>query len=234
MSQEPKRSLIPVETKVLDGSTGLVEYIASDESIDSYGEIIRAKGWRFDRFSKNAPFVDSHKYDSLECLLGKVVDFRVEGSRLIETVQWAVDVPSNQRARIGWDMTRAGYLRAVSVGFFPTRMVTKWDEDKAAWKEQLAELKVHEEDGVRAIYVEQQQVELSAVVVPANSNALIQLAKGYKAGVLTDRDIEFLSGEVARANTASAATSPGHAADEANARGREQFLARLMQLIERQ
>ena len=54
-----------------------------------------------------------------------------------------------------------------------------------------------------------------------------------KAGVLTDRDIEFLSGEVARANTASAATSPGQAADEAIARGREQFLARFTQITQR-
>ena len=112
-------------------------------------------------------------------------------------------------------------------------MVTKWDQDKTAWKQQLSDLKVHEEDGVRAVYVEQQQVELSAVVVPANPNALVQLAKGYKAGVLTDRDIEFLSGEVARANTASAATSPGQAADEAIARGREQFLARFTQITQR-
>lgn len=230
MNDEMKRTLLPVESKVLDATSGLVEYIASDESIDSYGEVIRASGWRFSRFKKNAPFVDSHRYDSLECLLGRVVDFRVDGSRLVETVQWAIDVPSNQRARIGWEMTRAGYLRAVSVGFFATRMVSKWDSDKAGWVQQLADLKLHEEDGVRAIYVEQEQVELSAVVVPANPNALVQLAKGYKAGVLTDRDIEFLSGELARAKNDSSAESPGHAEDESRARGRDAFLARFTQL----
>lgn len=215
------RKEIPVEVKVVDAAGGVVQYVASDESIDSYGEVIRANGWRFTRFAKNAPFVDSHRYDTLETLLGKVVDFRVDGRRLVETVQWAIDVPSNQRARIGWEMTRAGYLKAVSVGFYPTRMTSKWDQDKSTWNQQLRDLGLHEEDGVRAIYMEQEQLELSAVVIGANPNALLQTSKAYKAGVLTDRDLEFLSGELARRNVdASSASDPGHADDEAQVQER--------------
>ena len=72
------RTLCP-KIRVLDAAKGLVEYVASNETIDSYREIIRADGWRFSRFAKNAPFVDSHDYSSVDKLLGKVVDFRVEG-----------------------------------------------------------------------------------------------------------------------------------------------------------
>jgi hypothetical protein len=120
--QAAVRRLIHPEVRVVDAQLGIVDYVASDESVDSYQEVIRAAGWRFTHFSKNAPFVDSHDYSSIGKCLGRVVDFRVEGDRLIERVQWAIDVPENQLARIGWKMTEAGYLKAVSVGFSPSSM----------------------------------------------------------------------------------------------------------------
>lgn len=239
MNEKTLRKEIAVEAKVLDSGSGIVEYVASDESIDSYGEVIRASGWRFDRFAKNAPFVDSHSYYNIADLLGKVVDFRVDGKRLVETVQWAIDVPSNSKARIGWDMTRAGYLKAVSVGFVPRRMVSKWDSDKAGWMAQLKDLGLHEEQGVRAIYIEQEQIELSAVIIPANPNALMQVAKAYKAGCITEADLLALSrscvGNHSPSNpttdNASSASDPGPADDTAKARARAAFVERIQQLI---
>ncbi len=71
-----RRTITPV-VRVLDERQGIVEYNASDPSVDTYREVISPDGWRFDRFTKNAPFVDSHCYDSIDKLLGKVVDFRV-------------------------------------------------------------------------------------------------------------------------------------------------------------
>lgn len=238
MNTETIRKEIAVEAKVLDSGSGIVEYVASDESIDSYGEVIRANGWRFDRFKKNAPFVDSHSYYNIADLLGKVVDFKVDGKRLVETVQWAIDVPSNSKARIGWEMTRAGYLRAVSVGFMPLRMVSKWDSDKAGWMAQLKELGLHEEQGVRAVYIEQEQIELSAVIIPANPNALMQVAKAYKAGCITEADLVALSrqcvGNQSPSNPttedAGSAADPGRADNEAIARARERFVERIKKL----
>lgn len=186
------RREIPTEVRVMDDAAGIAEYVASDETVDSFGEVIRASGWRFNSFARNSPFVDSHQYDSLDCLLGKVLDFEVRGRRLIETVQWAIDVPSNQRARIGWEMTRAGYLKAVSVGFKPVRMVSQWDQDKTGWHSQLRELGLTEQDGVRAVYVEQEQLELSAVIIGANPNSLLNVGKAYRDGVLRDSDIAYL------------------------------------------
>lgn len=238
MNPKTVRREYAAETKVLDATTGLVEYIASDESIDSYGEVIRANGWRFDRFQKNAPFVDSHSYANIEDQLGRVVEARVEGSRLIEVVQWAIDVPSNTKARIGWEMTRAGYLRAVSVGFIPTRMVTKWDTDKSAWVAQLKELGLHEEQGVRAVYLEQQQIELSAVIIPANPNAVVNVAKAFKDGCITEGDLVELSRACIRNQSPSNPTTEtagsaatGRADDEAIARSRARFVERLKKII---
>lgn len=190
------RRQIHPQIRVLDSQRGLVEYVASDETLDSYREIIRADGWRFDQFKKNAPFVDSHEYGTLEKLVGKVVDFGVVGKRLVETVQWAVDVAENKLAQLGWKMTQAGYLKAVSVGFMPESTVTS--ADSPAFKAQLRELGLQPDANVRTIYTRQQQIELSAVIVGANPNALPMAARALKAGVIDDADLGILFPESTR------------------------------------
>jgi hypothetical protein len=205
MNSQPLRRTIHPVVKVLDAKQGLVEYVASDESIDSYREVIRASGWRFTNFAKNAPFVDSHDYSSIEKLLGKVVDFAVAGKSLVETVQWAKDA-GNKLADIGWRMTEGGFLKAVSVGFWPVKFVTKADNTYAA---QLKELNIEPMTEVRTIFTEQEQIELSAVVIGANPNAL---ARSYKAGCLTDADLDTISCEVAKRETVSVADDPAYAA----------------------
>ena len=219
------RRTIHPEVKVIDAAKGLVEYIASDETLDSYREIIRADGWRFTRFQKNAPFVDSHDYHTLEKLLGKVVDFKVVGKRLVETVQWAIDVADNKLAQLGWKMTAAGYLPAVSVGFMPVRTVSKWDTDSLPYFNALQELGLNKDSGVRAIYLEQEQIELSAVIIGANPNAL---AKSYKAGVIDDADLELLSIEATERDD-NAADDPAIAA--ASQRARVAFMMEFQQQL---
>lgn len=188
-----RRTIHPV-TRIVDAAKGIVDYVASDETLDSFQEVIRASGWRFTNFQKNAPFVDSHDYQTIEKQLGKVIDFGVTGKRLVERVQWAIDVPENKLANLGWRMTEAGYLKAVSVGFTPVKFLTRLDASDvnhvAEWNQQLEQLGLNQDSGVRTIYVEQEQVELSAVVIGANPNAL---AKCYKAGVLSDSDIDFFA-----------------------------------------
>jgi hypothetical protein len=173
------------ECRVLSEPDGLVEYIASDETLDSYNEIIHARGWRFTRFQKNAPFVDSHDYWSIDKLLGRVESARVEGSALIERVRWAKDVEENNLARLGWKMTLGGFLKAVSVGFYPTKWARQGGD---GWTQAVADLGMKPEDAtnVRAIYLEQEQIELSACIIGANPNAL---AKAYREDCIGDADL---------------------------------------------
>lgn len=195
MSQETIRRLIHPEVKVLSEKDGTVQYIASDETLDVYREIVSAKGWLFDYFKKNSPFVDSHDYSSISKVLGRVQDWNITGNKLIETVQWAKDIPQSL-ADWGFKMTAGGFLKAVSVGFWPTKMVTKWDADKTGWLNALKEKDAHEEDGVTVIYLQQQQVELSACVLGANPNAV---AKAFKAGCLSEEDIDKMETLISRA-----------------------------------
>lgn len=192
------RALTP-EVRVIDEAAGIVEYVASDETLDCYCEIIVASGWRFDLFRKNAPFVDTHDYYSIDKLLGSVLEGRVEGKQLIERVQWAKDVPENKLARVGWQMTLAGHLKAVSVGFFPEKTLRRGEE---GWAEEVTAhgLDPAEASAAWRIFTQQQQTELSSVILGANPNALLKAfedqaideADLYGIGFGGDDEFEFL------------------------------------------
>jgi hypothetical protein len=199
MSTLLRRTIHP-ECKVLDAKAGIMEFVASDETIDSYKEIVRASGWRFSMLQKNAPFVADHDY-KLASGIGKILEWKVAGKQLIETVQWAIGI-GNDLADKGWKMYEAGFLKAVSVGFWPVKFTT---QGEAEHTKQLTDMGIKADVGVRTIFTEQEQIELSAVVIGANPNAV---ARAYKAGIFTDADLETISLETAKRETASNTTTP--------------------------
>lgn len=181
-----RRSLCP-EIRVVSKEEGIVEYVASDESLDSYREIIKASGWRFNRFAKNAPFVDSHDYWSIDKLLGSVTSYEIKDGKLIERVKWALDVPESQNPlpRLGFNLTLGGHLKAVSVGFMPTRWADQGSNDFAT---ACADMKLTADviAKTRRIYLEHEQIELSACIIGANPNAL---AKAFADGVVSEEQM---------------------------------------------
>ena len=239
-----------VEVRIADEKAGICDYVASDESLDSEREVIRVTGWDFSRMERNAPFVNSHNYRSLENQVGKVLCAQMDGRSLIETVQWAVDVPENKLANLGWAMTKAGYLKAVSVGFFPVRLMTRlpadqWPADwagcqiidatrragRAAWDATAQEMG-RDLSPARTVYLEQVQTELSACIIGANPQAvaksLKEFAHAHKAGVLSDADLDTLSTEYAKATTAPVTDDPADVT-RARQRARTAFLLELHQ-----
>jgi hypothetical protein len=191
-----RRTIHPV-IRILDEKAGICEYVASDETIDSYNEVIRADGWLFDDFAKNAPFVDCHDYSNIGKCLGKVLDYQVKGGKLIETVQWAIGMGNGTDLLADWGfrMTAAGFLKAVSVGFIPVTYATAWDSNPTQFNECLEQLELGANAKVSCVYLTQQQKELSACVIGANPNAL---AKAHKAGILNDAALEKISSEQTR------------------------------------
>jgi HK97 family phage major capsid protein len=183
MTEKICRVLHP-ETRIVDSQKGIVDYVASDETIDSFREIIRADGWKFSNFEKNAPFVDSHDTSTIAKLCGKVIDFRVASGQLIERVQWAIGI-GNDLADLGFNLTKNGFLKAVSVGFFPIQYLTP--NSGQAWTDALKDLKLPADAEVRCIYTQQEQVELSACILGANPNSL---AKARSDGIISDNHLD--------------------------------------------
>jgi hypothetical protein len=142
-------------------------------------------------------------------------------------VKWAIDVPQNTLAQKGFAMTAAGYLKAVSVGFMPTRYATRWDNDPTEYNDQCDELGLKPSDNVCCIYMEQEQIELSACIIGANPDAV---ARSYKAGILDDAWLERISAEKSKRENANPADGPA-AAVLARQRAQQRFLLKMKLLI---
>lgn len=224
----PIRRELNVVPRVLSEQEGTVEFVASDETLDCYAEIVRVNGWKFTHFAKNAPFVNSHDYSDIRNLLGQVTSWKIEGGKLIEVVKYARQ--PGTLAEWAFAMVRDGFLKAVSVGFVPVSMCSKWDANLNDFAAQIAELKLDAQTAakLRVVYREQEQIELSQCIIGANPNALAKscelIARAYKGGTLDEQAVHSLSAMIAPSKTSDAADEPAGAA-KLSLRAKAAFIA---------
>ncbi len=131
-------------------------------------------------YRRNPVFQNAHQYGDIIFTLGKALVTEVREGRLYQRIEFATEV--NPMARIAYGLYRGGFLNAVSVGFIPLR----WENGS-------------EEKGFRRRYLEQELLEVSAVGIPANPNAL---ALGLKAGAVEKTDLKELSELIGQALSA--------------------------------
>jgi uncharacterized protein len=174
------RSQLTIETRQPDAEApaNTLDFIASDATVDRYGEIISPAGWRLENYKRNPVFQNSHQYGDVIFTLGRALITEVRSLPsaishlpspcLFQRIQFAVD--ANPMARIAHSLYSGNFLRAVSVGFVPTR----WEDGKQG-------------DPYTRRYLEQELLEVSAVSIPANPNAL---AVAYKSGALGKSEIK--------------------------------------------
>ncbi len=156
-----------------EGGTAVLDFISSDETLDRYDEIISASGWRLENYQRNPVFQNAHKYGDIIFTLGKALITEVRAGRLFQRVEFATEV--NPMARIAYGLYKGKFLNAVSVGFIPIR-----------WENGTPPSGGSTGTPFRRKYLEQELLEVSAVGIPANPNAL-QL--GLKAGAIEKADL---------------------------------------------
>jgi hypothetical protein len=145
-----------------DPAARRIRFIASDESVDRYGDIIRASGWELDNFRKNPQLLYGHGRAPGLATIGRVASIDVMQTKLIADCEFMPE-GMNDFADTIWRAVDAGFLRASSVGFMPTvePNIIRGEAD---------------ESGYRPItgfeFVGQELLELSVVPVPANPAAL--------------------------------------------------------------
>ncbi len=176
------RGLMACQVKAAKGNAGqdlpaVLDFIGSDATIDRYQETIAASGWKLDNYHKNPVFQNSHKYGDVLFTLGKSLETKVVNDALFHRVEFAVDV--NPVAKIAHGLYRGGFLNAVSVGFIPL----KWETPSEASN---LNTQASGKAQIRRRYLEQELLELSAVAVPANPNAL---ALAIKSGAVDVGDL---------------------------------------------
>jgi len=126
-------------------------------------------------YRRNPVFQNAHNYGDVLFTLGKALLTEVRavsgGEALCQRIQFATEV--NPVARIAYGLYKGGFLNAVSVGFIPLR----WEDGGTAGVGQTAP---------RRRYLEQELLEVSAVAIPANPDAL---ALGVKSGAVDRSDV---------------------------------------------
>src|SRR5688572_14624883 len=103
-------------------------FVASDETVDRYGDIIRASGWQLENFRKNPVLLFGHQSDTLP--VGRVEPIAVEGTQLIAHAEFLPEGVTPFADSL-WALIEHGALNAVSVGFLPLAPpVPIYDGDK--------------------------------------------------------------------------------------------------------
>ena len=103
--------------KAVDSKARTMRFVASDESVDRYGDIIRASGWQLDNFRKNPVLLFAH--NSRQPPVGQVPSIEVVGTELIADCLFRPEGDSQLSDDV-WRAVEGGFLRAASVGFSPT------------------------------------------------------------------------------------------------------------------
>jgi hypothetical protein len=183
----------PADNEHATSSSATLDFIASDETLDRADEIIAATGWRLESYRRNPVFQNAHQYGDVIFTLGKAIltEVRLVSGRpaLFQRVQFAVD--ANPMARITYGLYKGKFLNAVSVGFIPLLWQDNPSSSSSSSSFSSSSSAAQSDEGglVRRRYLEQELLEVSAVGIPANPNAL-QL--GLKAGVIQKSDLQEL------------------------------------------
>src|SRR5436190_9724609 len=101
---------LDVGLKTQDSSRSILEFVASDETLDRYDEIVMASGWKLDSYRRNPVFQNAHKYGDVIFTLGKALLTEIRPGdpstphsalrtpHLFQRVEFAIDV--NPMAKI--------------------------------------------------------------------------------------------------------------------------------------
>jgi phage head maturation protease len=155
--------------KAVDSQARTMRFVASDESVDRYGDIIRAAGWQLDAFRANPVLLFAH--NSRQPPVGQVPNIEVVGTELIADCLFRPEGDSQLSDDV-WKAVEGGFLRAASVGFSPTGPINQLVDQAGNWT------------GYE--FTSQELLELSVVPVPANPQALA-VAKSLGIAAATQR-----------------------------------------------
>jgi hypothetical protein len=117
---------------------------------DRHGDIVH-QDFDLKSFKKNPVFLDSHNYFSIERIIGKVAKIGLKDGRLEGDIEFAMENPLGALAA---KLADGGFLGATSIGFIPREFNDKGEMLKS------------------------ELLEVSAVSVPANADALFEKAAG--------------------------------------------------------
>lgn len=149
----------------------VLRFIGTDETKDRYDEVMTMSGWDFKNYKKNPVFLWAHR--SMDPPIGKAIKIESDKEKgFIFDVEFA-DRETYAFADTVYKLYKGGFLSAVSVGFMPKEH-KKDDKDET-------------------VYITKKELlELSAVPVPANPNALQTncFQEAVQKGVINEQEYQ--------------------------------------------
>ena len=139
-------------------ATGPVTFVLSTDDVDRHGDVVSADGWRLEAYLRNPVLLWAHGYR--HPAIGRAVSLWTEPHLLLAKMEFAPTAFAQEVA----SLYACGFQWGVSVGFRPIRWEERRDSRTGAY------LGLH--------YLEQELLEVSAVPVPANRQALRRQAEG--------------------------------------------------------
>ena len=140
------------EDDVAQRASGPVTFVLSTDDVDRHGDVVSADGWRLEAYLRNPVLLWAHDYR--HPAIGRALSLWTEPRRLMAKIEFAPSAFAQEVAAL----YAHGFQWGVSVGFRPIRWEERRDARTGAYL------------GLR--YLEQELLEVSAVPVPANRNAL--------------------------------------------------------------
>jgi HK97 family phage prohead protease len=162
------RSALTCEVRQVNDEP-VLDFVASDESVDRYNEVIELGGWQLDNYRADPVVLDSHNYNSIASIVGRSDEVTIAEGKLRNRVRFTTDNPLGNMA---YKMARGGFIHSESVGFIPI----EWVRGNEAAGEPYR------------TYKKQELIEISLVAVPANPGATIGLA--IKSGAVLKEEVK--------------------------------------------
>lgn len=188
-----------------DSSNG-VWIVATDESVDRDGDIVRVDGLNLSNYKENPIVLEVHQWTNPP--IGKAVDVVKDGNK----VMIKVDFAETDRGKEWKYLVENGYVRTASIGFRVNKMFWKNEFNEIAQLDlQWYEANKDKLTKANRVIWEAELLEVSLVPIPANPNAQVVMAsKGFetayafKTAKMTEDDneeilIEFELDEVKNA-----------------------------------
>ena len=141
---------IAFEIKQFDEEQRSFWAVASTATPDRFGDVIKQDGWILDQFKKNPVIPWGHDYSKPP--VARAEEIYVQDGKLVFLVKFP-EPGTYDLADTVFELYKQGFLRAFSVGFMPL------------------EYEFNENGGLT--YSKQELLEISAVTVPANPEALM-------------------------------------------------------------
>lgn len=169
--------------KGLDKDARTVTGVASTGSLDRDMEIIAPGAFdgSLETFQSNPVLMAAHTYKSSDArptVIGSVRQIASAKNGLTFSAEFATTTLADEY----WQLYRDGHMRAFSVGFIPKQKIARRDFSDEQ-KEMYGE--------AEAVHTEAELIEISAVAVPSNRDALVQAsAKGLQVAEQLRRQLD--------------------------------------------